>query len=228
MQGTILTIIFFIILFYSIIIHEIFHGFIALWLGDATAKYAGRLTLNPISHVDPVGSILVPLIMYYSVGFVFGWAKPVPYNPYNLKNQKWGPALVALGGPASNISIAIVFAILARLVSIPGNLKIDIMKNFLDFSSIASVIQGSLGAILFEIFLIIITINVFLAFFNLIPIPPLDGSKLFFAILPIKIETMAILEQFGFVFLLFVIIILGGPISLFLNFMLGLFLGVTI
>ena len=227
MQEMILTIIFFIILIYSIIVHEISHGFVALWLGDLTAKYAGRLTLNPIEHIDPVGSVLVPMIMYYSVGFVFGWAKPVPYNPYNLKDQKWGPALVALGGPASNISIALIFAVVARLITIQESLKVDIAKHFLDFGTISTVIQGSLGAILFEMSLIIITINVFLAFFNLIPIPPLDGSKVLFAILPMKTETVAIFEQLGFPLLLVCIFLLGLPISAFLNLMLSLFFGLA-
>ena len=208
MQEMILTIIFFIILIYSIIVHEISHGFVALWLGDLTAKYAGRLTLNPIEHIDPVGSVLVPMIMYYSVGFVFGWAKPVPYNPYNLKDQKWGPALVALGGPASNISIALIFAVVARLITIQESLKVDIAKHFLDFGTI-------------------ITINVFLAFFNLIPIPPLDGSKVLFAILPMKTETVAIFEQLGFPLLLVCIFLLGLPISAFLNLMLSLFFGLA-
>lgn len=219
---------FFVILLFSVIIHEVSHGVSALWQGDTTAKYAGRLNLNPFNHIDIWGSIIVPILMYLSVGFAFGWAKPVPFNPYNLRNQKWGPALVALAGPASNITIAIIFAILARMTALPIAIKMEIITHATDFSAIAPLIAGSLEAIFFEICVVVIFLNVLLAFFNLIPIPPLDGSKLLFAVLPIKIETMAMLEQFGFMFLLFFIFFFSKPLGIFLNFMLNLFLGITI
>jgi len=219
---------FFVILLYSVIIHEVSHGVSALWQGDSTAKYAGRLNLNPFNHIDIWGSIIVPIFMYLSVGFAFGWAKPVPYNPYNLKNQKWGPALVALAGPGSNLILAIIFAIMAKLIALPVAVKIEIIKHATDFSTIAPLIAGSFEAIFFEICVVVIFMNVLLAFFNLIPIPPLDGSKLLFAVLPIKIETMAMLEQFGFIFLLFFIFFFSAPLGIFLNFMLNLFLGITV
>jgi len=219
---------FLIILLYSIIIHEVSHGVSALFQGDATAKYAGRLNLNPFSHIDIWGSIIVPILMYLSVGFVFGWAKPVPYNPYNLKNQKWGPALVALAGPASNIIMALFFAIVAKLIGLPIALKLEIIRNATDFATIAPLIAGSFEAIIFEICIVAVILNVLLAFFNLIPIPPLDGSKLLFAILPIKIETIAILEQFGFILLLFFIIFLSQPLGILFNTMLNLFIQIIV
>ncbi len=157
------TIFFLLALIFSIIIHEVSHGFAAEMLGDPTARLQGRLTLNPLAHIDPVGSILIPAILIFShSGFLFGWAKPVPYNPYNLKNQKWGEAIVAAAGPGVNLLLAIVFGIVIRL-------GIDTLpENFIYMS----------GMIVF--------INIMLAFFNLIPVPPLDGSKLLKSLLPYK------------------------------------------
>lgn len=224
MGSELVLIIFFIAIFiYSVIIHEVAHGFMAYKLGDSTAKYAGRLNFNPISHIDLWGSIIVPLFMIIATGFAFGWAKPVPYNPYNLKDQKWGPALVALAGPGSNILIALVAAVIAGFIGITRSMKMDIIRHFNDWSTVSSVVSGSLGGIFFEIMAIVIFWNVLLAFFNLIPFPPLDGSKLLFAIFSIKAETMAMLEQFGFIFLLIFIWIFSGPLGVFLNTMQNLF-----
>ena len=136
--------------------------------------------------------------------------------------------MVALGGPGSNIIIAVIFTFIARFIAIPAAAKVDIIINFNNWSNISTVIAGSMSSIFFELSVIIIFWNVLLAFFNLIPIPPLDGSKLLFAVFPMKIETMAALEQFGFFFLLIFIVLFSGPLGIFLNSVLNLFLGLTI
>src|SRR3989344_3901284 len=142
----------------SAVIHEVMHGVAAERLGDPTARLQGRITLNPISHIDPVGSIFLPAILVLTNSPVlFGWAKPVPYNPYNLRPGRFSEAIVAGAGPVSNLVIAIVFGALIQI--------------------------GLLGS-LNEIFFYIVFINVMLFFFNLVPIPPLDGSKVLASILP--------------------------------------------
>jgi Zn-dependent protease len=170
------------LLILSVVIHEVSHGYAALWLGDRTALYAGRLTLNPIKHLDPIGSVLVPILVSLLPGnFFFGWAKPVPFNPYNLRNQRWGEAIVAFAGPLSNIILAILFGIILRYAE-PLNLN----------------------AAFIEISVYITLINIGLAIFNLIPIPPLDGSKILFSILPYQLwQYRAAIEQYS----LFLIVI---------------------
>ena len=173
-----------IILVFSVIVHELSHGYVALMLGDATAKYAGRLTLNPLRHLDPIGSFLVPLITYWSGGFIFGWAKPVPYNPYNLRGGKWSPALVAVAGPLSNLLIAIMLAIVLHFLAVTGLLSQAFAK----------------------ICIVAIATNIFLAFFNLIPIPPLDGSKVIAAALPPRFFALiGILERYQIIFMILLI-----------------------
>jgi Zn-dependent protease len=171
-----------IIIVFSAILHEISHGLAARALGDKTAEYAGRLTLNPMAHIDPYGSVIMPLFLWFVSGgrFLFAYAKPVPFNPYNLRNQKWGPALVGLAGPATNFAIAIVLAGIIRL-------------NLFSFG-------------IAEFLVRVLLINLSLGVFNLLPIPPLDGSRLMYVFLPRRLERYkAMFEQYGmWVALLFV------------------------
>ncbi len=226
-------------LVYSVIIHEVSHGVVAMWLGDLTAKYAGRLTLSPWSHIDPFGSVLLPVLLVLTTGFAFGYAKPVPYNPYNLRDQKWGSLKVALAGPASNFLLALIAALLAWAIPLANMGKIEILSNFygviggqgsfLDrFSLLAESIAGSFPSIFFGLLLLVIFWNVVLGCFNLIPIPPLDGSKILYALFPIPERTQVMLEQYGFFLLLFIVLLFPGPISAFISYFLRLFFGLTI
>ncbi len=175
----------------SVVIHEVMHGVAADWLGDPTARLQGRLTLNPIPHLDLFGSIILPILTALSPGgFFFGWAKPVPYNPYNLTRAPlWGEAIVAVAGPASNLALALVFGILIRLQTFPD----------------------MIGMLMY-----VVAINVSLTVLNLIPIPPLDGSKIFSAILPKSLgydrlrERMEYNPFLGFGLILVLIVVFGG------------------
>lgn len=226
-------------LVYSVIIHEVAHGVVALWLGDLTAKYAGRLNLNPLQHIDPLGSIIIPVTLFLATGFAFGYAKPVPYNPYNLRDQKWGPLYVALAGPGSNFLLAGVAAVLASLVPLAVSTKAAILKNFFGviggageflerFQALAESMAGSLPAIFFGLLILIIFWNVVLGCFNLVPIPPLDGSKILYALFPIPERTQLLLDQYGFFLLLLLIFVFSGPLSAFISFFLRLFFGFTV
>lgn len=205
-----------VILIFSAIIHEVSHGYAALYLGDHTARLAGRLTLNPLPHIDPLGTIIIPAILVLSgAGFVFGWAKPVPYNPYNLRNQRWGEAIVAGAGPAVNILIALIFGLLIRFGDVIGIMS----PGFVDIASL------------------IVFINILLAIFNLIPMPPLDGSKVLRSLLPYHMamryeafgELMSrygLIATFGF---LFVFVFLLWPIFFeFVSFLFRLITGASL
>lgn len=160
-----------VILFGSIIIHEVSHGFAAFLLGDDTAKRRGRLKLNPLVHIDLFGTIILPLVLFFLFKFPFGWAKPVPINPYNFKNMKRDMGITALSGPLSNFTIALILSILMRILVASLQLNTDVAL---------PMGMQYLMAILTQL----IIINLFLCFFNLIPFPPLDGSKFFGAFLP--------------------------------------------
>lgn len=183
----------------SVVIHELAHGYAAEWLGDPTARLSGRLSANPIVHIDPIMSIIVPgLLLISGSPILFGAAKPVPYNPYNFRNQKWGEAIVAVAGPASNIGLAVL---LAGIVHLSGVLNLS--------DTFVQLVVG------------VIVLNIFLALFNLLPIPPLDGSKILPRFLPINARLQY--EQFrrwlelnpflgfGLVIILFVTV-LGEPL----------------
>lgn len=203
MNQVIETIIQLAILVFSIVIHEVSHGAVAYAMGDNTAKNEGRLTLNPIPHIDPFGSIILPALMLFAGGPVFGWARPVPYNPFYLKNQKYGPAMVGAAGPLANILIAIFFGFLIRFSSILG----------LPFQFVQ--IAGS-----------IVALNLILAIFNLVPIPPLDGSKVLFAALPQSAERLReFFERYGMFVLLIFIFFFSGRILPVAGFLFNLITG---
>ena len=175
---------FIVILLFSVMLHEMAHGYVALSLGDPTAKNAGRLTLNPIPHIDPIGSLLMPflLILFHSP-FLFGWAKPVPINSFNLRDQKYGSAKVSFAGPAANFGIAIVFGLLLRFFSAP---------------------LAAVSPDLIWFFRSIVELNLILGIFNLVPIPPLDGSHILFDFLPRSFSRVKqFLTQYGIFVLLF-------------------------
>lgn len=195
------------VLIMSIVVHEVSHGYSANLQGDPTAKMAGRLTLNPIKHLDPIGSFVVPVFTFMLGGLIFGWAKPVPYNPYNLKNQRWGPAIVGIAGPAANLAVAIVFGILIRF---SGALSIASPE----FIKIASMV---------------VLINILLAVFNLIPIPPLDGSKVLFSILPYHMRYIQdFLEKYWYVLIFILVFFLWQLILPIIFVLFKLMVGTTI
>jgi len=182
-----------IIIIFSAIIHEVMHGVAADSLGDPTARYAGRLTLNPIPHLDMFGSIILPLMLAFThSSFFFGWAKPVPYNPYNLRAGRFSEAIVAGAGPASNLVIALMFGIILRL----------------------HIFDSPINAVFF----MIVLVNVMLCIFNLIPVPPLDGSKVLEAFLPRSLQSgyanwRAQMEQnpfIGMAVVLLIVFLAGG------------------
>lgn len=168
-----------IILILSIVVHEVAHGSAAYALGDPTAKYAGRLTLNPIKHLDMVGSFLVPLfLLLINSHFLVGWAKPVPINPYNFIDQKYGQLKVALAGPMSNFSLAIIFGIAGRFLPLDAGVRSSVGNAF------PAMVETDFWGQVFFLFLFIAFINILLGIFNLLPIPPLDGSHILFTFFP--------------------------------------------
>jgi len=192
---------YFVVIVPSAILHEYAHGWMADRLGDSTARYAGRLTLDPRAHIDLWGTLLMPLMLFVLTQgrFLFAYAKPVPYNPYNLKDQKWGPVYVAIAGPISNFLLAALFGLAIRLM--PGSA----MSLF---------------------FYIIVYANVLLGVFNLVPIPPLDGSKILLAVLPDSMRNLKMnLERYGWFILMAFIFVGFELISPIIQYIVGLLTG---
>jgi Zn-dependent protease len=188
-----------VILIMSVVVHEFAHGYVAYLCGDNTARISGRLTLNPLKHLDLFGSVILPLILILSkAGFVIGWARPVPYNPNNLKNGKRGEVLVAVSGILANLTIAVLFGLLMRFATSFGlpafNPDPLLMHPFYNITSI------------------IVLTNLVLALFNIIPIPPLDGSKILFAFIPVQLRSLQnFLERWGmFILILFIFFVWSG------------------
>lgn len=189
------------VLIMSVVIHEVAHGYSAYMLGDDTARLRGRLTLNPIKHMELFGSFLLPLLLIImNAGFVIGWAKPVPYNPANLRNGRVGNFIVSVSGILANLAIAVIFGLLIRfapMIGLPAYTSNPLLIH--PFYNIAT---------------IIVITNLVLALFNLIPIPPLDGSKILFSFLPVRLSYIeSFLERWGMLLLLFFIIFIWNLVS---------------
>jgi len=174
-----------VVLIFSVMVHEVSHGYVADYLGDPTARLAGRLNFNPLKHLDFFGSFLLPVFLWWATHgtAVFGWAKPVPYNPLNLKNPKLGTGKIAVAGPAANLLIAAVFGIFLRI----------------------TIFLGLTTPLLTLFFSLIVYLNILLAIFNLVPLPPLDGSRILFALLPVSESSYRLaytLERYGMMLVL--------------------------
>ncbi|MCD8561834.1 site-2 protease family protein [Candidatus Saccharibacteria bacterium] len=177
-----------VVILFSMTLHEAMHAFVGYWLGDDTAKNEGRLTLNPFKHIDPFLTIILPLGLALLGGPIFGGAKPVPFRPDQVRGGDWGAALVALGGPLTNLVLAFIFFGVWALVGAP---------------------QTGLGA---AFLLTAVSVNLGFFVFNMLPIPPLDGSRVLYALAPDFVRTgMRAIEQFGIV-LVFILVLLAGPL----------------
>lgn len=185
MESILLPIFYIIVILYSVTIHEVSHGLMANSLGDSTAKNLGRLSLNPLKHLDPFGSVLLPFFLYITTGFAFGYAKPVPYNPNNLNDKKYGPVKVAIAGPLSNLVLALLFGFSLRFMP-------DVFST----------------SLVPELFSRIVIMNLVLAVFNMFPVPPLDGHWLLMTFLPARFNALKvyIYKNSFFIFPIFLII----------------------
>jgi len=181
------------VLVFSTVLHELAHGYVAYWLGDETAKLNGRLSLNPLRHIDPYMSIILPVLLYLMGGPIFGGAKPVPINTRNLKGREWGFALVAIAGPLMNILLAFIFFLLWFFVGHGSDLWGGILINSM-------------------------YMNMGFALFNMIPIPPLDGSRVLYALAPDFVKRfMESIEHVGIIFVYIMVSFLSGLIANYMN-----------
>ncbi|MGH7218412.1 MAG: site-2 protease family protein [Candidatus Microsaccharimonas sp.] len=191
------------VILFSMTLHEAMHAFVAYWLGDDTARREGRLTLNPIKHIDPFLSIILPLGLLFLGGPIFGGAKPVPFRPDQVRGGDWGAALVALGGPLTNLVIAFIAYGIWVLVGAP--------------------VTGIAGMI----FTMMITVNLGFFVFNILPIPPLDGSRVMYALAPEFIRTgMRAIEQFGLILVFILVLAAGSLLSAYMTTVIDFFLTV--
>ncbi len=198
------------VLLFSLTVHETAHAVTADWFGDPTARRLGRISLNPLVHLDPVGSLMLPLMGYFLGGFIFGWAKPVPVNPANLKNHRQDFLVIAAAGPISNIVLAIGASVL--LQAVPGGLEAS------------EGIPGALATFGFAM----LQLNLLLAVFNMLPIPPLDGGNVLAGVLPERLATSydRLIRPYGFLILIVLMMtgwlyrLIGPPMSLLMGWLL--------
>ena len=196
---------------FAITLHEVAHGWVARWFGDRTAEMQGRLSLNPLRHIDPIGTVLVPVLLLLLGGFLFGWARPVPVDPRNLRNPRYNMAIVAAAGPAANFAMAVFWAF---VMVVARTLETGVVAHWL-------LLMGAYG----------ITINLLLALLNLLPIPPLDGGQLLRNLLPPGPATALLdrIQPFGFVIVLVLIAtgtlitLIGGPMRFLQGFLQAVF-----
>lgn len=191
------------VILFSMTLHEAVHGFVAYWLGDDTARREGRLTLNPIKHIDPFLTIILPLGLALVGGPIFGGAKPVPFRPDQVRGGDWGAALVALGGPLTNLLIA-----------------------FLSYG-VWVVVGAPTTGIVTTIFSAFVSVNLGFFVFNMLPIPPLDGSRVLYALAPEFVRTgMRAIEQFGIIFVFVLVLLAGSLLGVYMSEAISFFLSV--
>jgi Zn-dependent protease len=175
------------VLLVSMMAHEVAHGYVAFRLGDPTAKSHGRLTLNPLKHLDPLGTAMF-VITYVMGGFIFGWAKPVPVNPYYFRNHKKGMMLVGIAGPAMNMVVAVLLSLLI------------------------GILHPKYSSTFYDTLFLAFQVNIVLGLFNLVPIPPLDGSRLLGGLLPENLyDKWAELDRYGMIFIFLILFVFNGP-----------------
>lgn len=208
--------------------HEASHAYAANKLGDPTARLLGRITLNPGAHIDPIGTVVVPLVLLILTGFVFGWAKPTPINPLNFSRPRQDSALVAFAGPASNFALATAAGLFSRLLPISALERTVIVNMALggQWASLFDLIGADVFSLIFLILAVIIVLNLILGIFNLLPIPPLDGYRVLLGIVPKETAIrLAVLESYGpllliifiFFFFRFLSPIISAVLSILLN-----------